>query len=134
MTVLSSVITTEDYQYTNLRFVCESVGQSVTGTTEAIRPALSSFLSLQVSGLDTFLHCLDKNRSEQTKVSRFERRRDRIRLKKGYVRRPGDGKRARFWSRCCPQVLLRRRRFYSQRFSFGALASEAVRQLSSLSG
>ena len=47
-----------------------------------------------------------------------------------------SGKRAssRFGSRCCPQVLLRRRRFYSKRLFFGALASEAVRQLSSFSG
>jgi hypothetical protein len=33
----------------------------------------------------------------------------------------GERKRARFWSRCCPKVLFRRRRFYSKRLLLGAL-------------
>ena len=43
------------------------------------------------------------------------------------MRRPGDGKRARSESRCCPRVPLRRRRFYSEskRLLLGAFASEA---------
>ena len=48
--------------------------------------------------------------------------------------RPGDGKRARFESRCCPRVLFRKRRFYSKRLLLGAIASEAARQLTSFSG
>ena len=39
--------------------------------------------------------------------------------------RPGDGKRARFESSCCPRVLFRKRRFYSKRLLLGAIASEA---------
>ena len=50
------------------------------------------------------------------------------------VARPGDGKRASFESRCCPQVLFRRRRFYSKGLLLGAFASEAARQLTSFSG
>ena len=38
----------------------------------------------------------------------------------------GDGKRARFDTRCCPQELFRRRRFYSKRLLLGAFASEDV--------
>ena len=51
-----------------------------------------------------------------------------------YVRRPGDSKRARFESRCCPQVLFRKRRFYSKRLFLEAFASEAAKQLTSFSG
>ena len=47
--------------------------------------------------------------------------------------RPGDGERAIFRRRRCPRMLHRRRRFCSKRLFFGALASEAVRQLSSFS-
>ena len=46
------------------------------------------------------------------------------------MRRPGDGKRARSESRCCPRVPFRRRRFYSKRLLLGAFASEAAKQLS----
>ena len=48
--------------------------------------------------------------------------------------RPGDGKRERFESHCCPRVLFRRKRFYSKCLPLGAFASEAARQLTSLSG
>ena len=41
---------------------------------------------------------------------------------------------ARFESRCCPQVLFRKRIFYSKRLLLGAFASEAARQLTSFSG
>ena len=72
------------------------------------------------------------------RVSRFERRRDRIRSKsrlRAAARcRPGDGERAIFGNRRCPRVLPRRRRFYCKRLFFGALTSEAVRQLSSFFG
>ena len=74
----------------------------------------------------------------QTKVSRFERRRDRIRsisrLCTATRCRPGDGERATFRSRRCPRMLHWRRRFYSKRLFFGAIASEAVSQLSSFCG
>ena len=43
------------------------------------------------------------------------------------MRRPSDGKRARFESLCCPGVLFRRQRFYSKRLLLGAFASEAAR-------
>ena len=46
-----------------------------------------------------------------------------------YMRWPGDSKRARFESHCCPQVLFRKRRFYSKRLLLGAFVSEATRQL-----
>ena len=48
------------------------------------------------------------------------------------MRRPGDGKRARFESRFCPQVLSRRKRFYYKRLLLRAFASEAARQLTRL--
>ena len=51
-----------------------------------------------------------------------------------YMRRPGDSKQARFESRCCPQVLFRKRRFYSKCLLFGVFASEAARQLTSFFG
>ena len=61
-----------------------------------------------------------------------------LHARKGLARqtrcRPGDGERAIFRNRRCPQVLPRRRRFYCKRLLFGALTSEAVRQLSSFSG
>ena len=50
------------------------------------------------------------------------------------MRRPDVGlvsERAIFRNRRCPRVLSRRRRFYGKRLFFGALTSEAVRQLSS---
>ena len=46
-----------------------------------------------------------------------------------YIRWPGEHKRAIFWSRCCPWVHSRRRRFYSKRLFLGALASEPAGQL-----
>ena len=48
--------------------------------------------------------------------------------------RPGDGKRARFGSRCCLGALSRKMRFYSKRLLLGAIASEGARQLTSFSG
>ena len=58
-----------------------------------------------------------------------------IRSKKyACVLRPGDSKRARFESRCCPRVLFRKRRFYSKRLLMGAIESEAARQQTSYSG
>ena len=45
-----------------------------------------------------------------------------------------DSKRARIESRCCPQVLFRKRRFYSKCLLLGVFASEAARQLTSFSG
>ena len=39
---------------------------------------------------------------------------------------PGDSKRARFKSRCCPLLLFRRRRFYSKRLFLGAFANEVA--------
>ena len=41
-----------------------------------------------------------------------------------HIRWPDERKRVTFWSRCCPRVLSRRRRFYSKRLFLGALASE----------
>ena len=48
--------------------------------------------------------------------------------------RSGDSKLARFESRCCPRVLFKKMRFYSKCLLLGAIASEAARQLTSLSG
>jgi hypothetical protein len=50
-----------------------------------------------------------------------------------YIRWTGEHKEATFRSRCCPQVLSRRRRFYSERLLLGALASEAATLLPSFS-
>ena len=42
------------------------------------------------------------------------------------MRRPSDSKRVRFESSCCPQVLFRKRRFYSKHLFLGALNPTSI--------
>ena len=92
--------------------MCES-GRSQEGhSTRANNFSISSSLDLDVtcsSSLTQLAMAL-----AATKVSRFEKAAGQNLIEKlAYLRRPGDGKRARFESRCCPRVLSKTRRFYS---------------------